>query len=241
MSANQSSISRLSSNNDTDLNTQLVWTAVDDYIEAHLIEANPILEKTLENTARQGYSSHLHIAPNQAKMLTMFIKMNGAKRILEFGTFAAYSTIVMAQALPEDGYILTIENRDTHHALAVENIENAGLSKIIDARHGRASDVLQSLSDDTPAFDFIFIDADKQSYPEYLELSLKLSRSGTIIIMDNVIRAADIIDPENQKPSIVGLRELFQALENHPQIAECTAIQTVGCKGYDGFAMAIVK
>ena len=147
----------------------------------------------------------------------------------------------MAQALPEDGYILTIENRDTHHALAVENIENAGLSKIIDARHGRASDVLQSLRDDTPAFDFIFIDADKQSYPEYLELSLKLSRSGTIIIMDNVIRAADIIDPENQKPSIVGLRELFQALENHPQIAECTAIQTVGCKGYDGFAMAIVK
>lgn len=241
MTQSNSNISRLSSNNSTDLDTQQVWTAVDDYIEAHLLEDNPALNQTLENTVRQGYPSHLHIAANQAQMLSMLIKMNGAKRILEFGTFAGYSTIVMAQALPADGYLLTIESRDTHYALAQENIAHAGLTDIIDARLGLANEVIHSLDATTPAFDFIFIDADKQSYPEYLELSLKHARSGTFIILDNVIRAAEIIDPNNHKPSIVGLRELFQALQNHPQIAESTAIQTVGCKGYDGFAIAVVK
>ncbi|KAA8731403.1 O-methyltransferase [Acinetobacter qingfengensis] len=220
---------------------QNTWTAVDQYIEQHLIPENPILQKALDHTAERGFPGHLHVAPNQGAFLAMLIQMNQCKRILELGTFAAYSTIYMAQALAEDGYILTIEGRDTHIALAQENINTSGYSQIIDARLGRAMDVLRELPTDTPPFDFIFIDADKQSYPEYLELCLSFSHSGTIIVMDNVIRAAEIINPDNQKPSITGLRELFQLLDHHPKLATCTALQTVGCKGYDGFAIAIVK
>lgn len=221
--------------------TQDTWTAVDNYIEQHLIPPNPILEQTLAHTAQRGFPEHLHVAPNQGLLLAMLIQMNQCKRVLELGTFAAYSTIAMAQALPNDGYILTIEGRDTHIALAQENIDASGYAHLIDARLGFAAKVLQNLAADTAPFDFIFIDADKQSYPEYLELCLARSRSGTIIVMDNVIRAAEILNPENQKPSIVGLRDLFTALKDHPKILSCTALQTVGSKGYDGFALAIVK
>ncbi len=217
------------------------WTAVDDYIEQHLIPSNPVLEQTLQHTEQRGFPSHLHVAPNQGMLLAMLIQMNGCKRILELGTFAAYSTIFMAQALPEDGYILSIEGRDTHIALAQENIDASGFAHMIDARLGHASNVIQQLPADTAPFDFIFIDADKQSYPEYLEICLARSRTGTVIVLDNVIRAGEILNPDNQKPSIVGLRDLFSAMQNHPQIASCTALQTVGCKGYDGFAIAIVK
>lgn len=221
--------------------SQHTWTAVDDYIEQHLIPANPILEKTLAHTAQRGFPGHLHIAPNQGMLLAMLIQMNQCKRILELGTFAAYSTIFMAQALPQDGYILTIEGRDTHLALAQENIAASGYAAMIDARLGRASDVLNNLEHDIEPFDLIFIDADKQSYAEYLELSLLYAHSGTVIVMDNVIRCAEIINLDNQKPSITGLRSLFSALHQHPRLQSSTALQTVGSKGYDGFAIAIVK
>lgn len=220
---------------------QPIWTAVDHYIEQHLIPHNPILEHALQHTTECGFPDHLHVAPNQGMFLAMLIRMNHCKRILELGTFAAYSTLVMAQALPQDGYILTIEGRDTHIALAQENIDASGFAHLIDTRLGRAADVIRNLPHDTLPFDFIFIDADKQSYPEYLELCLAHTHSGTIIVMDNVIRAAEILNPDNQKPSITGLRDLFKALENHPAIESCTALQTVGSKGYDGFAIAIVK
>jgi predicted O-methyltransferase YrrM len=223
------------------ITAQDTWTAVDDYIEQHLFAPDPILTKTLQHTEERGFPGHLHVASNQGMFLAMLIQMNQCKRVLELGTFAAYSTIYMAKALPEDGYILTIEGRDTHIALAQENIDASGYADKIDARLGRAADVIRSLPADTAPFDFIFIDADKQSYPEYLELCLAHSHSGTVIVMDNVIRAAEIINSENQKPSITGLRDLFTALQDHPKIASCTAMQTVGSKGYDGFALAIVK
>ena len=163
------------------------------------------------------------------------------KRVLELGTFAAYSTMWLARALPEDGYILTIEGRDTHAAMGQENIDKAQLKQNVELKCGRAVDILKSLPADIEPFDFIFIDADKQSYPEYLELSLNLSHSGTLIFLDNVIRAGDIINPENHKPSIEGIRDMFKAMQNHPKILSCTALQTVGSKGHDGFALAIVK
>ena len=128
----------------------------------------------------------------------MLIQMNKCKRVLELGTFAAYSTMWLARALPEDGYILTIEGRETHAAMGQENIDRAQLKQKVELKCGRAADVLRALPEDTEAFDFIFIDADKQSYPEYLELSLNLSHSGTIIFLDNVIRAGDIINPDNK-------------------------------------------
>ncbi|WP_173911011.1 O-methyltransferase [Acinetobacter sp. Marseille-Q1618] len=220
---------------------QQMWSDIDAYIESHLIPEDPILTQTLKHTDERGFPDHLAVAPNQGMLLQMLIQMNQCKRVLELGTFAAYSTMWLARALPEDGYILTIEGRDTHAALAQENIDNAKLPQTIDLKVGRAADILKALPKDTAAFDFIFVDADKQSYPEYLELSLNLSHSGTIIVLDNVIRAGDILDPENIKPSIQGIRDMYKAMQNHPKILSCTALQTVGSKGHDGFAIAIVK
>ena len=220
---------------------QQMWTEIDSFIDSHLIPEDPILQHTLHNTQAKGFPDHLAVAPNQGMLLQMLIQMNQCKRVLELGTFAAYSTIWLARALPQDGYVLTIEGRDTHAALGQENIDYAKLPQTIELKVGRAADVLKALPDDFEAFDFIFIDADKQNYPEYLELSLKFSRSGTIIFLDNVIRAGDIIDSGNHKPSIEGIRDMFIALHNHPRILSCTALQTVGSKGHDGFALAIVK
>lgn len=220
---------------------QQMWSDIDAYIESHLIPDDPILTQTLKHTDERGFPDHLAVAPNQGMLLQMLIQMNKCKRVLELGTFAAYSTMWLARALPKDGYILTIEGRDTHAALGQENIDNAQLPQTIDLKVGRAADILKALPADTEAFDFIFVDADKQSYPEYLELSLNLSHSGTIIVLDNVIRAGDILDPENIKPSIEGIRDMYKAMQNHPKILSCTALQTVGSKGHDGFAIAIVK
>ncbi|MEN3969664.1 O-methyltransferase [Acinetobacter sp. BWR-L5] len=220
---------------------QQMWTEIDNYIDAHLIPEDPILLQTLENTEKHGFPDHLAVAPNQGMLLQMLIQMNQCKRVLELGTFAAYSTMWLARALPEDGYILTIEGRDTHAAMGQENIDKAQLKQTVELKCGRATDILKSLPADIEPFDFIFIDADKQSYTEYLELSLNLSHSGTLIFLDNVIRAGDIINPENHKPSIEGIRNMFKAMQNHPKILSCTALQTVGSKGHDGFALAIVK
>lgn len=220
---------------------QQMWSDIDAYIESHLIPEDPILTQTLKHTADRGFPDHLAVAANQGMLLQMLIQMNKCKRVLELGTFAAYSTMWLARALPDDGYILTIEGRDTHAALGQENIDNAKLKQTVELKCGRAADILKALPADTEAFDFIFVDADKQSYPEYLELSLNLSHSGTVIVLDNVIRAGDILDPENVKPSIEGIRDMYRAMQNHPKILSCTALQTVGSKGHDGFAIAIVK
>ena len=220
---------------------QQMWSDIDAYIESHLIPEDPILIQTLKNTEDKGFPDHLAVAANQGMLLQMLIQMNKCKRVLELGTFAAYSTMWLARALPEDGYILTIEGRDTHAALGQENIDNAKLKPTVELKCGRAADILKALPENTESFDFIFVDADKQSYPEYLELSLNLSHSGTVIVLDNVIRAGDILDTKNIKPSIEGIRDMYKAMQNHPKILSCTALQTVGSKGHDGFAIAIVK
>ncbi len=220
---------------------QQLWSDIDAYIESTLIPEDPILVQTLKNTEDNGFPDHLAVAANQGMLLQMLIQMNQCKRVLELGTFAAYSTMWLARALPKDGYILTIEGRDTHAALAQENIDRAGFSQTIELRVGRAADILKALPSNVEPFDFIFIDADKQSYPEYLELCLQYSRPGTIIFLDNVIRAGDIMNPDNVKPSIEGIREMYRLMQNHPRLLSSTALQTVGSKGHDGFAMAIVK
>ena len=221
---------------------QQLWTDIDNYINAHLIPTDPKLQHALDNTDTQGLSNHLAVAPNQGMFLQMLIQMNRCKRVLELGTFAAYSTIWLAQALPADGYLLTVEGREAHASIAQQNIDFANMPMRIELKLGRGVEVMQQLiADSTEAFDFIFIDADKQSYPEYFELSLQLARSGTIIVLDNVIRAGAILDPNNHKPSITGIRDAFSALKDHPKLLSCTALQTVGSKGHDGFAIAIVK
>lgn len=220
---------------------QQLWSDIDSYIESNLIPEDPILTQTLQNTEDRGYPDHLAVAANQGMLLQMLIQMNQCKRVLELGTFAAYSTMWLARALPEDGYILTIEGRDTHAALAQENIDRAQLIPTVELKIGRATDIIRALPDDFETFDFIFIDADKQSYPEYLEICLERSHSGTIIFLDNVIRAGDIMDQNNVKPSIQGIRDMYTLMQNHPRLLSSTALQTVGSKGHDGFALAIVK
>lgn len=218
---------------------QQMWTDLDDYIEDHLLPKDERLDKIVQNTIDHGFSNHLAVAPNQGMFLQMLIQMNQCERVLELGTFAAYSTAWLARALPKDGYLMTIEGRESHAQMAQKNLADAQIHTNIEVKAGKAADVLKEL--DTAPFDFIFIDADKGSYPEYLELCLNFSRSGTIIVLDNVIRAGDILDLNNQKPSITGLRQTFEALKNHPKLLSCTALQTVGSKGHDGFAIAIVK
>lgn len=221
--------------------SQATWTAVDQFIEQKLQLNDPILQATLDYTAEQGLPSHLHVANNQGKLLAMLLQLHQSKRVLELGTFAGYSTIYMAQHLPQDGFILSIEGRAGHAKIAQDNIQRAGFADKIEIKIGDAATILQNLPADTPAFDFIFIDADKQSYPKYLQLALQYARSGTVLFFDNVIRAGEIINENNTKPTMLGLRQVLEDLGNHPQIASCTALQTVGCKGYDGFALAIVK
>lgn len=218
-----------------------MWRDVDDFIERHLIPQDPILQHTLQHTEQQGLPAQLHVAPNQGQFLAMLIQMNRCRTVLELGTFAAYSTLWMAKALPKDGYLLTIEGRENHYQLALENIRHADLPVHIDARLGKASDVLRQLDEQTPSFDFVFIDADKRRYPEYLELCLPHTHSGSVIVLDNVVRAGAIVNQDNHNPTIEGIRQVFTLLENHPQIDRVTALQTVGCKGHDGFAIAIVK
>ena len=220
---------------------QQMWSDIDSYIESHLIPEDPILTQTLKNTDDKGFPDHLAVAANQGMLLQMLIQMNQCKRVLELGTFAAYSTMWLARGLPEDGYILTIEGRDTHAALGQENIDNAKLKQTVELKVGRAADIIRALPEDFEPFDFIFIDADKQSYPEYLELCLERSHAGTIIFLDNVIRAGDIMNPEYVKPSIQGIRDMYSLMQNHPRLLLSTALQTVGSKGHDGFALAIVK
>lgn len=222
---------------------QQLWSDIDCFIEKHLTPQDSVLSHAIDNTEQQGFPEHLAVAPNQGMLLQMLIQMNACKRVLEVGTFAAYSTMWLARALPEDGYVLTIEAREKHANLAQENIDfaKAKYPAEIELKLGNAIELLTALPDDTEAFDFIFIDADKQSYPEYLDLSLKLSHSGTVIVLDNVIRAGDILNLDNHKPSIEGIRETYARLQDHPQILSCTALQTIGSKGHDGFAIAIVK
>ncbi|KOR16429.1 methyltransferase [Acinetobacter sp. C15] len=221
---------------------QQQWNDIDHYIESKLIPEDANLKFALNNTSAQGFPDHLAVAPNQGMLLQMLIQMNKCKRVLELGTFAAYSTLWLARVLPEDGYLMTIEGRDNHAALAQQNIDQANLAVPIELKVGRAAEILAAIDASTfEPFDFIFIDADKQSYPEYLELSLNLSHSGTVIVLDNVIRAGSLIDAENQRPSIEGIRSTFELMQNHPRLLSSTALQTVGSKGHDGFAIAIVK
>lgn len=194
---------------------QQMWTDIDEYINSHLIPTDPRLQHALDNTDTQGFSNHLAVAPNQGMFLQMLIQMNQCKRVLELGTFGAYSTIWLAKALPEDGYLLTVEGRDTHVIIAQENIDYANMPTNIELKKGRGADIMKQLiSDGAEPFDLIFIDADKQSYREYFELSLKLTHSGSIIVLDNVIRAGAILD-ENNKNQVL---KVFAMLSVHLKI-----------------------
>ncbi|HXY37269.1 MAG TPA: O-methyltransferase [Planctomycetaceae bacterium] len=216
-----------------------LWTAVDQYLTDVLIEPDAALDAALEASNAAGLPA-INVTPNQGKMLFILARMLGAKNILELGTLGGYSTIWMARALLPGGRLITLEADPKHAEVARANIARAGLSNVVDLRVGLALDLLPGVAADMRApFDLVFIDADKPNNPEYFARSLELTRVGSLIIVDNVIRNGAVTDEHNTDPSVQGVRRMNEMLRSEPRVT-ATALQTVGSKGYDGFAMALV-
>lgn len=216
-----------------------LWKEVDRYITDHLIPADSVLEEAQAANAAAGLPT-IDVAPNQGKLLHLLARVAGAKKILEIGTLGGYSTTWLARALPEGGSLITLEFDAKHAEVARKNIARAGLDKMVTVKLGAALDTLPLLVEEGEGpFDLIFIDADKKNIPNYLTWSLKLSRKGTLILVDNVIRDGEVIDASSEDPNVQGARQLFDVLKSEPRL-QATALQTVGSKGYDGFAMAVV-
>ncbi len=209
------------------------WDDVDNYITDMLVSHE--LDYVLEASDAAGLPA-IHVSPPQGKFLNLLARLMGARRVLEIGTLAGYSTIWMARALPPDGELITLEYDPKHAEVARANIERAGVSGVVDVRVGAALETLPLV--DGP-FDVIFIDADKETYPDYFEWSLKLSRPGTLIIGDNVVRDGEVVDASSSDIRVQGVRRFNEMLAASDRV-DATAIQTVGIKGYDGFALALV-
>ncbi|SNS45178.1 O-methyltransferase [Sphingopyxis indica] len=214
------------------------WQAVDDYIAGKLLGTDDALAATLSNNEAQGLPP-IDVSPAQGKMLFLLAQMAGTRRILEVGTLGGYSTIWLARALPADGRLVTLEVDRKHARVAEENLTRAGLADRVDIRVGPAKDSLAAMADDPP-FDFVFIDADKQGNPHYVAEAVRLGRSGTVIVVDNVVRAGGVLDADSADNGVRGTRALFDRLEGDPRL-DATAVQTVGAKGWDGFVLARVR
>jgi predicted O-methyltransferase YrrM len=215
------------------------WMAVDAYLADHLIAKDEVLEAALADSEAAGLPL-IQVTPLQGRMLQIFARMAGARRILELGTLGGYSTIWLARALPPTGQVITLEYDAKHAEVARKNFARAGLEKRIELRVGKALDMLPEIAaaHRTP-FDLIFIDADKRNNPAYFTWALKLARPGTIIIVDNVVRDGAVLDAASSDADIQGIRELFTMLGKEPRVS-ATALQTVDAKGHDGFALALV-
>lgn len=219
--------------------SEQTWCAVDQYISDRLIPRQPALEAALATSVAEGLPE-IQVSESQGKLLQLLVRMHGARRILELGTLGGYSTLWLAGGLPSDGRLVTIEFEETHAAVARTNIARAGLDKLVDIRVGPALDVLPQIAAEEPTpYDFIFIDANKEDYPAYFTWALRLSRKGTVIIADNVVRQGGVLDPEHSDPRVQAVRRLYDLIATEPRVT-ATAIQTVGTKGYDGFVLALV-
>lgn len=216
-----------------------LWTDVDTYLAETLLPDDPLMN-AVRAANKQAQLPAIDVSPVQGRFLELLVRMTGATRILEIGTLGAYSTIWMGRALPADGRIVTLEFAELHANVARENIERAALSSRIQIRVGPALDTLPSVEADGLApFDLIFIDADKPNNPSYLEWAVKLAHTGTVIVLDNVIRDGKVIEASSDDDSVKGTRAGLAFMGTHPRL-KSTALQNVGVKGYDGFAIAIV-
>lgn len=214
------------------------WHDVDDYIAEHLLGDDDALNAALRNNHSKGLDP-IDVSATQGKMLYLFAKMCGAQRILEVGTLGGYSTICLARALPADGKLVTLELEPHHATVARENLEQAGVADRASILVGPAVDSLAAMTAEEP-FDLVFIDADKASNSQYVREAIRLGRSGTTIIVDNVVREGGVLETYSDDERIIGTRALFDMLANEPRL-EATAIQTVGTKKWDGFVLAIVR
>jgi predicted O-methyltransferase YrrM len=216
------------------------WNAVDRYFGDLLLGPDPALAAALRESTAAGLPS-IHVSAAQGKLLMLLARAIGARNILEIGTLGGYSTIWLGRGVPASGgKVVTLEAVEKHAQIARANIARAGLSGVVEVRIGQAVDTLAQLSAEKRGpFDLIFIDADKPSYPQYLDWSLRLSRPGTMIIADNVVRKGAIIEADSLDPDVQGMRRFNELLAAERRVS-ATAIQTVGSKGYDGFALAVV-
>ena len=216
--------------------TQEQWSQVDEYIVKLLVPSDEALDLALAASTEAGLPA-INVAPNQGKFLSLLASIQGAKNILEIGTLGGYSTIWLARALPKDGRLVTLELDPKHAGVARSNLARAGLGELVSIRVGPALETLPQLAaEGLPPFDFVFIDADKQSIPEYFEWALKLTRVGSVIVVDNVVRKGAVIDQATTDPNVQGVRRFNELLAKTSRVS-ATAVQTVGSKGYDGFAL----
>lgn len=216
------------------------WSAVDDYITDQFALSDPVLEAALESTAAAGMPA-INVTPSQGRLLAILAQSVNAKSILEIGTLGGYSTILLARVMQPGGKLITLEYVPKHAEVAQANLERAGLTDIVEIRVGVAMESLpQIAAEGHGPFDFVFIDADKVNNPGYFEWSLKLTRPGSLIVVDNVIRKGAVVNPDSEDTYVQGVRRFNEMVAAEPRVS-ATTIQTVGAKGYDGFALIRVN
>lgn len=215
---------------------QKTWAAVDDYLNDRIVRPDDALAAALEASRAAGLPE-IAVTAAQGKLLNLMARSMGARRILEIGTLGGYSAIWLARALPPGGRLVTLEYSPKHAEVARGNLARAGLAELAEIRVGPAREVMRTLSG---PFDFFFIDADKETYPAYFRGCLRLSRPGSVLVFDNVVREGKVLDPASRDPMVQGVRELYDDIAAERGVS-ATSIQTVGAKGYDGFCMAVVN
>ncbi|WP_171112121.1 MULTISPECIES: O-methyltransferase [Streptomyces] len=216
-----------------------IWDAVDEYFTTHLSRDDEVLQAALRDSEAAELPP-VNVTATQGKFLQLLAQVQGARNILEIGTLGGYSTIWMGRALPADGRLISLEYSPKHAEVATRNIARAGLDKIVEVRVGPALESLPQLADENPPpFDLVFIDADKANNAHYVEWALKLTRAGSLIVVDNVVRGGRVAEADSSAPDVQGTRSAIDLIGSHPRLTG-TAIQTVGSKGYDGFALARV-
>ncbi len=213
-----------------------VWDRVDDYVTERLIGVDPVLDAALADSAAAGLPA-IQVSAPQGKLLQLLARLVGARRILEVGTLGGYSTIWLARGLTPGGHLDTLEVDPRHAEVAQVNLLRAGLADAVTVHLGPAIDTLPALAG---PYDLVFVDADKRSNPDYVRAALGLTRPGGVIVVDNVVRGGRIADAGDTSADVVGTRATYDLLAGEPRL-DATALQTVGGKGYDGFAIALVS
>jgi predicted O-methyltransferase YrrM len=221
--------------------TDSLWTAVDEFLASKLFPEDPVLEAAQQESAEAGLPS-IQVTPQVGSLLHLLARLQGSRRILEIGTLGGYSTIWLARALPADGRLVTLEIDPHHAAVAARNLERAGLTRVVTQHVGAALDLLPWLEREDPApFDFIFIDADKVHVADYFRWAVRLSRAGSVIVVDNIVRKGAIVDGDHPDPAVQGVRRLLDAIPGTRPHAIVAGLQIVGTKGHDGLLIALVE